>query len=906
MVGSRYGRRLPLAALAAVALLLGWPRAAGAQQARLLLDIAVGAEPGSGDPRYPLVQVGKKAYFSATDRDHGRELWASDGTAEGTSRVTDLAPGATSSDPDAPVVLRDSLYFFAKDAAGVQGLWQTNGSPASTRLISSLGEGRSVWSSCVAVAGDLLYFIAVDAAQSVALWRSDGTLGPPTLVLDLGSVLDVASIDMVAVGASLVVAVHGLDANSTTTLWGTRGTPSTTVKLKETAPWVRELVPVGDRAFFTVDDESGEESGLWLTDATELGTRQVSHFTFDYGDGSGVFNLTSSGDLLYFGANYRVWVSDGTLEGTSLLSGLNPEAMVAAGARLYVVGRFAAGDSGCDLHALDATGERSTALDACPWAEAAIGDQLVVVLTRPDAYEVLRSDATPEGTVLLRSFPRFDRAGAELYGPQVIGRGNDGRLFLRAFTHESGWELWQTDGTEAGTLQVSDLDPVTVRASSNPSIRGFASGGRRYFVADDGVRGSGLYVTDAAGTRRLDLTTHPEGMRQALVRESKAGVFVFGYAGTEAMVHRLDADVPQLLWQTTTPGVGCSCVTDRYAYIEDGQTVWRIDATGAVAVGQFDLYSPGCMAVGSTAVYITTADGGSYTLSSVAEEAAELVPFAQHTAETVYPLTVIGDRFFYQVRVPSGAGSTLEVYEWQAGAAAATRRPELDAPSRVHLMPVGDRIAVVQDGVSGSTCTVWDEAFREGTPILTSTVALSGFPMDGKVYFLEGALGEPTPTSRYALWRSDGTAEGTHRIAEGLKGVYSLTALPNGGGVIFSDGAEMWTCELDEDAATPFRPDGLRTAFDNPSDFIRTGNRVLFAADDPEHGRELWVLEYEPAPADGCAAGGAPGAGGGPGRTWPRASWLAVLGVAALWRLAVRRRIRGRREEPCPVARRPS
>ena len=45
----------------------------------------------------------------------GREAWRSDGTPEGTVRITDLAPGPASSSPDRFAVVGDRLFFAAND-----------------------------------------------------------------------------------------------------------------------------------------------------------------------------------------------------------------------------------------------------------------------------------------------------------------------------------------------------------------------------------------------------------------------------------------------------------------------------------------------------------------------------------------------------------------------------------------------------------------------------------------------------------------------------------------------------------------------------------------------------------------------------------------------------------------------
>jgi ELWxxDGT repeat protein len=54
---------------------------------------------------------------------HGRELWVSDGTTEGTAIVKDINPGEDDSDPGALVSVNGRLYFAADDGTHGRELW---------------------------------------------------------------------------------------------------------------------------------------------------------------------------------------------------------------------------------------------------------------------------------------------------------------------------------------------------------------------------------------------------------------------------------------------------------------------------------------------------------------------------------------------------------------------------------------------------------------------------------------------------------------------------------------------------------------------------------------------------------------------------------------------------------------
>src|SRR5829696_9012944 len=73
------------------------PRRLLAAQPVLVRDInPTGAAPGP----FGLVDVNGTVFFAADNGRHGRELWRSDGTPDGTVRVADIFPGGGGSNPD--------------------------------------------------------------------------------------------------------------------------------------------------------------------------------------------------------------------------------------------------------------------------------------------------------------------------------------------------------------------------------------------------------------------------------------------------------------------------------------------------------------------------------------------------------------------------------------------------------------------------------------------------------------------------------------------------------------------------------------------------------------------------------------------------------------------------------------
>jgi ELWxxDGT repeat protein len=103
------------------------------------------APPGLGKPAFPgstvqrhgldpgsMVAIGHTLFFVADDGVHGYELWKSDGTAEGTVLVKDIAPGAEDGDPIRLTNVNGTLFFQASDGVTYKRLWKSDGTEAGT------------------------------------------------------------------------------------------------------------------------------------------------------------------------------------------------------------------------------------------------------------------------------------------------------------------------------------------------------------------------------------------------------------------------------------------------------------------------------------------------------------------------------------------------------------------------------------------------------------------------------------------------------------------------------------------------------------------------------------------------------------------------------------------------------
>ena len=94
---------------------------------QLFKDINPGSDSSFSYPSIPVAKPftvsGDKMFFSADDGTNGEQIWVTDGTPEGTERLSDINP-SNDSDLDNLTVVDDKLFFTADEDATGEELWK--------------------------------------------------------------------------------------------------------------------------------------------------------------------------------------------------------------------------------------------------------------------------------------------------------------------------------------------------------------------------------------------------------------------------------------------------------------------------------------------------------------------------------------------------------------------------------------------------------------------------------------------------------------------------------------------------------------------------------------------------------------------------------------------------------------
>ncbi len=421
--------------------------------------------------------LGDIAFFTTADE----QLFVTDGTPEGTVLLREFL--ILSFDETLEFAINNILLFEADDA-----LWRSDGTPGGTFKLSENEPTNFLGPSFVASNG-LAFYTALGAGFAHELWVTDGTVAGTRAITGLN--LPYGHITMISPTEEGVLFVADTPGSGNE-IWASDGTSGGTMLLTDIAPGAASGVHPDAEAYYAQGKlffRGGQDgSEVWQSDGTVAGTFSILDFT-----GSPGYNpeweLTSFRESqdgrAFFSTNHTdnghsLWVYSDGQPGPQELAVL-PQLiyLVPSGNKLF----FYFSDGGAQLWATDGTVSGTFHLDTyTSLNNLGAYNGHFYFTTSFDSQgstgtEPMVSDGTPGGTRMLKDI----NSGPESSYPELFFNYNGG-VYFRAVDHVLGQAIYTTDGTEEGTLPVTDLYPHTL--GSNPSNL-TAAAGKLFFTMND-------------------------------------------------------------------------------------------------------------------------------------------------------------------------------------------------------------------------------------------------------------------------------------------------------------------------------------------------------------------------------------------------------------------------------------
>ncbi|MBK8194547.1 MAG: T9SS type A sorting domain-containing protein [Lewinellaceae bacterium] len=210
-----------------------------------------------------------KLYFSAADEVSNKEPWVSDGTEAGTFKLKEIDPDPLyGSDPWKFHLFKDKVYFSANST-----LWRTDGTLAGTAQFKNITVFMASNDPASFISDDMyLYFPANDGINGFELWRSDGTPVGTVMLKNINAGSLSSAPEELTLGGDSALYFRAYTGNSDWELWKSDGSGPGTIRLADIRPGMEGSYPQAftflDGELFFIADDGIHGRELWKLNTT--------------------------------------------------------------------------------------------------------------------------------------------------------------------------------------------------------------------------------------------------------------------------------------------------------------------------------------------------------------------------------------------------------------------------------------------------------------------------------------------------------------------------------------------------------------------------------------------------------------------------------------------------------------
>lgn len=802
--------------------------------------LAVDINPG-GSGSYPknITNCNGMLYFSARSSQYGRELYRSDGTASGTIRISDINLDDKDSNPDKFTFHQGSVYFTAYDQTYKYQLWKTDGTSNGTVRITSLPQTSSYYSDFIkelTSCGNYLFF-----TSGGKLYRTDGTS---------------SGTQMISVGSNTSSSYSLFDFNNTLYFVNNnflfRATGSSNIATggisTKTIPVMAEY-----KCFAELNNE------LYFLAINSWYDNNYKLYKFN---GASVSMVKSGLDKIEFpifsSANNIYWLAEDTY-GNSLMKsdGTNAGTIKAGSSSIDDMNLYHATNNKLyygytsnyhgKLKVFDETNSTDSFISVSggvsnPDRKTAYIDSNFVFINNGILYKV-NDSITQSGRILQNQ--TFTESGFDTYDPdfvvlnnKVLFQANSGTPFKE--------ELWITDGTSSGTQMVKDIN---TQIGSKPCLL-TKVGNDVYFYARSGNHDHSYKLHKTLGTSSTTVSMGLPSTEPLFMVEFN-GILVIGFNGSGAYLKTYNTNTGVFDYM----GLGGNFLSGQSIDVIHGNTFY-ITTSAKVYKCNTNLSSSITLS-NSFAITIKPYNNGvifTQQLSNTKEVVVYSDPTLSNTTSYIIPnivlsqdVALLGNELLYVG--DDGGTSTMGAELWKINLLTGSHSLVKDIQPGYQSSIWGTKFCLFNNHLyfkgydqNGYGCIFKSDGTSTGTQVFLNSNSSNNifgfndiFEFNGELFF----------TLRNGFYKSDGTIQGIKLLSNnsGMMGGYFFPDMNNKNFNFFgSKGLFLYSTSKDTILKLCDVIQQSGTNFGVPKSM---GSYFLFVYESNKYGKELCRIDIE-------------------------------------------------------------